>query len=113
MYFFLSQLSFVDLYYATSVTPQMLVSLLSERKTISFLGCIIQFHFFNALVITDYYILAVMAYDHYMAICKPLLYGSKMSQCVCFFLVATSYIYSFANGLAQTIPMLSLLLWTQ
>ena len=91
MYFFLSQISFVDLHSATNVTPQMLVSLLSERKTISFLGCVIQFHFFNALVITDYYILAVMAYDCYMPIHKPLLYGSKMSQWVCLFLIATSF----------------------
>ena len=92
MYFFLSHLAFVDLCYATNVTPQMLVNLLSKRKDISFLGCVIQFHFFISLVITDYYILAVMAYDHYMAICKPLLYGSKMSQGVYLSLVADPYI---------------------
>ncbi|XP_057585303.1 olfactory receptor 1030-like [Hippopotamus amphibius kiboko] len=108
MYFFLSHLSFVDLCYATTVTPQMLVHFLSKRKTISFLGCIIQFHFFIALVITDYYMLAVMAYDRYVAICKPLLYARKMSRCVCLSLVATPYIYGFANGLAQTILMLHL-----
>ncbi|XP_049747892.1 olfactory receptor 1030-like [Elephas maximus indicus] len=108
MYFFLSHLSFVDLCYATNVTPQMLVNFLSERKTISFIGCIIQFHFFIALVITDYYMLTVMAYDRYMAICKPLLYGNKMSKCVCTSLVAASYIYGFANGLVQTVLMLRL-----
>uniref|UniRef100_A0A8C3YL71 Olfactory receptor n=1 Tax=Catagonus wagneri TaxID=51154 RepID=A0A8C3YL71_9CETA len=108
MYFFLSHLSFVDLCYASNVTPQMLVHFLSKRKTISFLGCFIQFHFFIALVITDYYMLTVMAYDRYVAICKPLLYGSKMSRSVCFALVATPYIYGFANGLAQTILMLRL-----
>uniref|UniRef100_A0A452F8P8 G-protein coupled receptors family 1 profile domain-containing protein n=1 Tax=Capra hircus TaxID=9925 RepID=A0A452F8P8_CAPHI len=80
MYFFLSHLSFVDLCYATTVTPQMLVHFLCKRKTISFLGCFIQFHFFIALVIADYYMLTVMAYDRYVAICKPLLYGSKMSR---------------------------------
>ncbi|EFB22464.1 hypothetical protein PANDA_016640, partial [Ailuropoda melanoleuca] len=57
MYFFLSHLSFVDLCYATNVSPQMLVHFLSKRKSISFLGCLIQFHFFIALVITDYYML--------------------------------------------------------
>nr|XP_001489184.4 olfactory receptor 1030-like isoform X1 [Equus caballus] len=108
MYFFLSHLSFVDLCYATSVTPQMLVNFLSKRKSISFTGCFIQFRFFIALGITDYYMLTVMAYDRYMAICKPLSYSSKMSGCVCFSLVATPYIYGFANGLAQTILMLRL-----
>uniref|UniRef100_A0A5G2RCQ8 Olfactory receptor n=1 Tax=Sus scrofa TaxID=9823 RepID=A0A5G2RCQ8_PIG len=108
MYFFLSHLAFVDLCYTTTVTPQMLVHFLSKRKTISFLGCFIQFHFIIALVITDYYLLTVMAYDRYMAIGKPLLYGSKMSQSVCLALVATPYIYGFANGLAQTILMLRL-----
>ncbi|MEJ1278358.1 olfactory receptor family 5 subfamily M member 13 [Cricetulus griseus] len=108
MYFFLSHLSFVDLCYATNVTPQMLVNFLSKRKTISFIGCFIQFHFFIALVITDYYMLTVMAYDRYMAICKPLLYTSKMSRSVCISLVAAPYIYGFANGLAQTILMLRL-----
>ncbi|KAB0378825.1 hypothetical protein FD755_010403 [Muntiacus reevesi] len=108
MYFFLSHLSFVDLCYATNVTPQMLVHFLSKRKTISFLGCFIQFHFFIALVIADYYMLTVMAYDRYVAICKPLLYGSKMSRGVCISLVAAPYIYGFANGLTQTILMLRL-----
>ena len=108
MYFFLSHLAFVDLCYTTTVTPQMLVHFLSKRKTISFLGCFIQFHFIIALVITDYYLLTVMAYDRYMAIGKPLLYGSKMSQSVCLALVATPYIYGFANGLAQTTLMLRL-----
>uniref|UniRef100_A0A8C0STB4 G-protein coupled receptors family 1 profile domain-containing protein n=1 Tax=Canis lupus familiaris TaxID=9615 RepID=A0A8C0STB4_CANLF len=96
MYFFLSHLSFVDLCYTTNVSPQMLVHFLSERKAISFLGCLLQFHFFIALVITDYYMLTVMAYDRYM------------SRCVCFSLVATPYIYGFVNGLAQTILMLRL-----
>ena len=108
MYFFLSHLSFVDLCYATNVTPQMLVNLSSERKTISFLGCFIQFDFFISLGFTDSYMLTAMVYDRYMAICKPLLYGSKMSRGVCLSLVATSYIYGFANGLAQTILMLRL-----
>ncbi|XP_069409446.1 olfactory receptor 5M10-like [Ovis canadensis] len=108
MYFFLSHLSFVDLCYATNVTPQMLVNLSSERKTISFLGCFIQFDLFISLGLTDSYMLTAMAYDRYMAICKPLLYGSKMSRGVCLSLVATSYIYGFANGLAQTILMLRL-----
>ncbi|XP_045714318.1 olfactory receptor 1030-like [Phyllostomus hastatus] len=108
MYFFLSHLSFLDLCYATNVTPQMLVNFLSKRKTISVIGCFMQFYFFIALVVTDYYMLTVMAYDRYMAICKPLLYGSKMSRRVCIFLTVITYTYGFANGLAQTILMLCL-----
>lgn len=108
MYFFLSHLSFVDLCYTTDVAPQMLVNFLSKRKTISVTGCFVQFHFFIALVITDYYMLTVMAYDRYMAICKPLLYGSRMSRGVCISLVVIPYTYGFANGLVQTILMLRL-----
>ena len=98
MYFFFSHVSFVDLCYASTVAPQMLVNLLTKRKNISFLGCVIQFHFLIALVITDYYILAVLASGHYVAICK-------MSWDVCLSLVAAPYTYSFANGLAQTVLM--------
>ncbi|XP_051821354.1 olfactory receptor 1030-like [Antechinus flavipes] len=108
MYFFLSHLSFVDLCYSTNVTPQMLVNFLSQRKTISYVGCFIQFHFFIALVITDYYMLTVMAYDRYVAICNPLLYSSKMSKNICISLVTATYVYGFVNGLIQTILMLRL-----
>ncbi|XP_011382373.1 olfactory receptor 1030-like [Pteropus vampyrus] len=108
MYFFLSHLSFLDLCYTTTIAPQMLVNFLSKRKTISVIGCFIQFHFFITLVITDYYMLTVMAYDRYVAICKPLLYGLRMSRCVCISLVAISYVYGFANGLVQTVLMLRL-----
>ncbi|XP_074130638.1 olfactory receptor 5M5-like [Sminthopsis crassicaudata] len=108
MYFFLSHLSFVDLCYSTNVTPQMLVHFLSQRKTISFVGCLIQFHFFIALVVIDYYILTVMAYDQYVAICNPLLYSSKMSRNICISLVTVPYVYGFFNSLIQTILMLRL-----
>ncbi|XP_006892338.1 PREDICTED: olfactory receptor 1030-like [Elephantulus edwardii] len=108
MYFFLSHLSFLDLCYATNVTPQMLVNFLSKRKTISFIGCMIQFHVFIDLVITEYYMLTTMAYDRYTAICKPLLYSSKMSSSICLSLVIATYVYGFANGLVQTILMLRL-----
>ncbi|KAM8971524.1 olfactory receptor 1030-like [Sarcophilus harrisii] len=108
MYFFLSHLSFVDLCYSTNVTPQMLVHFLSQRKTISFVGCLIQFYFFIALVVIDYYILTVMAYDRYVAICNPLLYSSKMSRNICISLVTIPYVYGFFNSLIQTILMLRL-----
>lgn len=102
MYFFLASLSCLDLCYSTNVTPKMLVNFLSEKKTISYTACLIQCYFFIAMVITEYYMLAVMAYDRYMAICNPLIYSSKMSKGVCIRLIAGSYTYGFLSGLMET-----------
>ena len=102
MYFFLASLSCLDLCYSTNVTPKMLVNFLSEKKTISYTACLIQCYFFIAMVITEYYILAVMAYDRYMAICNPLIYSSKMSKGVCIRLIAGPYTYGFLSGLMET-----------
>ncbi|XP_006875796.1 PREDICTED: olfactory receptor 1030-like [Chrysochloris asiatica] len=101
MYFFLASLSCLDLCYSTNVTPKMLVNFLSERKTISYAACLVQCYFFIAMVITEYYMLAVMAYDRYMAICNPLLYSSKMSKGVCIRLIAGPYTYGFLSGLME------------
>ncbi|XP_044536779.1 olfactory receptor 1030 [Gracilinanus agilis] len=102
MYFFLASLSCLDLCYSTNVTPKMLINFLSEKKTISYPACLVQCYFFIAMVITEYYMLAVMAYDRYMAICNPLLYSSKMSKAVCIRLIAAPYIYGFLSGLMET-----------
>ncbi|XP_051022555.1 olfactory receptor 1030 [Acomys russatus] len=102
MYYFLASLSCLDLCYSTNVTPKMLVNFLSEKKTISYAACLVQCYFFIAMVITEYYMLAVMAYDRYMAICNPLLYSSKMSKGVCVRLIAGPYIYGFLSGLMET-----------
>ncbi|XP_039079977.1 olfactory receptor 1030 [Hyaena hyaena] len=102
MYFFLASLSCLDLCYSTNVTPKMLVNLLSEKKTISYAACLVQCYFFIAMVITEYYMLAVMAYDRYMAICNPLLYSSKMSREVCIRLIVGPYVYGFLSGLMET-----------
>ena len=56
-------------------------------------GCLVQCYFFTALVHVEVYILAVMAFDHYMAICSPLLYGSKIFRTVCAHLISVPYIY--------------------
>ncbi|KAB0337926.1 hypothetical protein FD755_025412, partial [Muntiacus reevesi] len=95
-------LSCLDLCYSTNVTPKMLVNFLSEKKTISYTACLIQCYFFIAMVITEYYMLAVMAYDRYMATCNPLIYSSKMSKGVCIRLIAGSYTYGFLSGLMET-----------
>ncbi|XP_027715731.1 olfactory receptor 1030 [Vombatus ursinus] len=102
MYFFIASLSCLDLCYSTNVTPKMLVNFLSEKKTISYPACLVQCYFFIAMVITEYYMLAVMAYDRSMAICNPLLYSSKMTRAVCIRLIAAPYFYGFLTGLMET-----------
>ncbi|XP_077019274.1 olfactory receptor 5M5-like [Tamandua tetradactyla] len=101
MHFFLASLSCLDLCYSTNVTPKMLVNILSEKKTISYAACLVQCYFFIAMVITEFYMLAVMAYDRYMAICNPLLYRSKISKQVCIQLIAGPYVYGFLSGLME------------
>ncbi|XP_044537871.1 olfactory receptor 5M10-like [Gracilinanus agilis] len=103
MYFFLSHLSFVDLCYSSNITPQMLIHFLSERKAISYAGCFTQCLSFIALVITEFYILASMAIDRYVAISSPLHYSTKMNQNVCLCLVIVPYVYGFLNGLSQAL----------
>ncbi|KAB0353407.1 hypothetical protein FD755_023890 [Muntiacus reevesi] len=102
MYFFLSHLSFVDLCFSSNVTPKMLGIILSERKTISYMACMVQCYLFIALVHVEIYILAVMAFDRYMAICNPLLYGSRMSKSVCTSLITVPYVYGALTGLMET-----------
>uniref|UniRef100_A0A2I3GXH8 G-protein coupled receptors family 1 profile domain-containing protein n=1 Tax=Nomascus leucogenys TaxID=61853 RepID=A0A2I3GXH8_NOMLE len=97
MYFFLSHLSFVDLCFSSNVTPKMLEIFLSEKKSISY-PC----YLFITLVDVEIYILAVMAFDWYMAICNPLLYGRKTSKSVCSFLITVPYVYGALTGLMET-----------
>ncbi|XP_054443122.1 olfactory receptor 5L1-like [Pteronotus mesoamericanus] len=93
MYFFLSHLSFVDFCYSTIIVPNMLFNILNKDKTISFLGCMIQFYLFCICVITDVFLLAVMAYDRFVAICSPLLYMVIMSQKLRMALVSSCYLW--------------------
>ncbi|XP_009489394.2 olfactory receptor 5AP2 [Pelecanus crispus] len=102
MYFFLSNLSFLDLCYSSVVTPKMLLNLSSERKTISFAGCFIQLYFYAAFVTVECYLLAAMACNRYVAICNPLYYPIVMSQKVCVSLLAGSYIAGFVNSVVLT-----------
>ncbi|XP_047548389.1 olfactory receptor 5M8-like [Lutra lutra] len=99
MYFFLSHLSFVDLCFSSNVTPKMLEIFFSEKETISYPACLVQCYFFIALVHIEMYLLAAMAFDRYMAICNPLLYGSKMSKSVC---IMGPYVYGALTGLMET-----------
>ncbi|XP_066476672.1 olfactory receptor 5J3-like [Tiliqua scincoides] len=103
MYFFLSNLSFLDLCYSSVITPKMLVSFLSHRKTISYVGCFIQLYFYTALSTAECYLLAMMAYDRYVAISNPLLYTVIMSRRVCTLMVLASYLAGFLNTTIHTI----------
>uniref|UniRef100_A0A8D1AZR6 G-protein coupled receptors family 1 profile domain-containing protein n=1 Tax=Sus scrofa TaxID=9823 RepID=A0A8D1AZR6_PIG len=78
MYFFLSNLSFMDICFTTAIVPKMLVTLLSETKSISYVGCLVQMSFFMAFGNTDSYLLASMAIDRLVAICNPLHYNVAM-----------------------------------
>ncbi|XP_047630126.1 olfactory receptor 9G1-like [Phacochoerus africanus] len=98
MYFFIGNLSFLDLWYSSVYTPKILVTCISEDKTISFAGCVAQFFFSAGLAYSECYLLAAMAYDRYMAISKPLLYAQAMSIKLCAFLVAASYLGGFINA---------------
>ncbi|TKC37797.1 hypothetical protein EI555_021554 [Monodon monoceros] len=69
-----------NLCYTTEVPPKMLAHFVPKRKTISVMGCFLQFHFFIVLVITNYYMLTVMVYYHCMATCKPLLYDTYIKE---------------------------------
>ncbi|XP_061266614.1 putative olfactory receptor 4A4 [Bos javanicus] len=99
MYFFLGCLSFMDAIYSTTVTPNMIIDLVYGRKTISFQACMTQlfiWHFFGG---ADIFLLVVMAYDRYVAICKPLHYLTIMNKRVCVLLLLLTWIGGFLHGI--------------
>ncbi|XP_072493211.1 olfactory receptor 5B21-like [Notamacropus eugenii] len=98
MYFFLSNLSFVDLGYSSAVAPKVAAALYSGNKVISFSECVAQFFFFVGFGTAECYLLAAMAYDRHAAVCKPLHYTTTMTTGVCICLVIGSYICSFFNA---------------
>ncbi|XP_034643195.1 olfactory receptor 12-like, partial [Trachemys scripta elegans] len=102
MYFFLMNLSLVDLCYSSTITPKAMVSFLSGSKAISYNGCATQFFFFGLFITTEAFLLAVMGYDRYTAICNPLLYPVTMSKWVCIQLIVGSYICGCVNAIVQT-----------
>uniref|UniRef100_G3TAU2 Olfactory receptor n=1 Tax=Loxodonta africana TaxID=9785 RepID=G3TAU2_LOXAF len=107
MYFFVFNLSFIDLCYSCVFTPKMLNDLVSEN-TISYVGCMTQLFFFCLFVNSECYVLVSMAYDRYVAICNPLLYLVTMSPQTCSLLMFGSYVVGFAGAMAHTGSMLRL-----
>uniref|UniRef100_A0A672V3D3 Olfactory receptor n=1 Tax=Strigops habroptila TaxID=2489341 RepID=A0A672V3D3_STRHB len=102
MYYFLSHLAFVDICYSSIILPKMLVQILTVEKIISFSGCAAQLCFFVIFGVTECLLLAVMAYDRYVAICKPLLYPTIMCGWMCWWLVAGSYAVGVFHAVTHT-----------
>lgn len=105
MYFFLRHLSITDLGYSTVIGPKMMVNFVVHKNTISYNWCATQLAFFEVFIITELFILSAMAYDRYVAICKPLLYMVIMAEKVCWGLVLTPYLYSTFVSLFLTITL--------
>ncbi|XP_003122179.3 olfactory receptor 1L4 [Sus scrofa] len=105
MYFFLSNLSFMDICFTTVIVPKMLVNLLSETKSISYVGCLVQMYFFMAFANTDSYLLASMAIDRLVAICNPLHYDVAMSPRHCLLLLLGSCTISHLHSMLRVLLM--------
>ncbi|XP_005378688.2 PREDICTED: olfactory receptor 147-like isoform X2 [Chinchilla lanigera] len=107
MYYFLFNLSFTDFCYSSVITPQMLVSFV-KQNIVTYAECMVQLFFFAFFVINECCILTSMAYDRYVAICKPLLYRVTMSYQVCLMLMVGGYVIGFTGAMAHTACMLRL-----
>ena len=101
MYFLLANLSFVDMWLCSVTTPKMITDFVRENKTISFSGCMCQVLFVHFFGGGEMVLLVVMAYDRYVAICKPLHYSTIMNLQKCVGLVATSWTIGFAHAMSQ------------
>ncbi|XP_044800001.2 olfactory receptor 12-like [Bubalus bubalis] len=101
MYFFLKNLSFLDLCYSSVIYPKALFDLMSSTKVITFAGCATQFFFFSTMITTEGFLLAVMAYDRFVAICSPLRYPISMRPSVCALLMLGCYCGGSFNSILQ------------
>ncbi|XP_037356758.1 olfactory receptor 2T27-like [Talpa occidentalis] len=108
MYFLLSQLSLMDLLYICTFVPKMAVDFLSGDHHISFVGCSFQMFLFTTLGGSEFLLLAVMAYDRYVAICQPLRYPILMRPKICLLLVLVTWLGAFFNALIHVVYTLSL-----
>ncbi|XP_040087895.1 olfactory receptor 12-like [Oryx dammah] len=102
MYFFLKNLSFLDLGYSSVIYPKALFDLMSSTKLITFASCVTQFFFFSTMITTEGFLLAVMAYDRFVAICSPLRYPISMCPSVCARLMLGCYCGGCLNSILQT-----------
>ncbi|ELW63523.1 Olfactory receptor 12 [Tupaia chinensis] len=102
MYFFLKNLSFLDLCYSSVIAPNALANFFSSSRAITFAGCATQLFFFSLLASSESFLLAVMAYDRFMAICSPLQYPVTMCPASCTRLVLGTYCGGCLNSIVQT-----------
>ncbi|XP_040853528.1 olfactory receptor 1361-like [Ochotona curzoniae] len=105
MYFFLSNLSFVDVCFSSTTVPKMLANHVLGTQAISFSGCLTQMYFLCVFADMDNFLLAVMAYDRFVAVCHPLHYTTKMSRQLCVLMVAGSWFVANLNSLLHTLLM--------
>ncbi|EHB06251.1 Olfactory receptor 8B12 [Heterocephalus glaber] len=108
MYFFLFNLSIIDLSYSTTITPKMQMSFISKKNIIFYAGCMTQLFFFCFFVISESFVLSAMAYDRYVAICNPLVYTVTMFSQMCFLLLLGAYGMGFAGAIIHTGSIMSL-----
>jgi len=108
MYFFLSNLSFMDICYVTSTAPKMLYDFFQERQTITFVACAVQYFVFSTMGLSESCLMTAMAYDRYAAICNPLLYSSVMSPALCGRMVLGSYLAGLSASISQLCAMFQL-----
>ncbi|XP_008531931.1 olfactory receptor 4K14 [Equus przewalskii] len=101
MYFLLGNLSFLDIWLASFATPKMIKDFLSDQKLISFGGCMAQIFFLHFIGGAEMVLLVSMAYDRYVAICKPLHYMTMMSRQTCLRLVLVSWVIGFVHSTSQ------------
>ncbi|XP_004409346.1 PREDICTED: olfactory receptor 9Q2-like [Odobenus rosmarus divergens] len=108
MYFFLGHLSFVDMCYSSAIVPQMLAALLERGAALSYPRCAAQFFFFTFFASIDCYLLALMAYDRYLAVCRPLLYVTIMTEKARWGLVAGAYGAGLSSAFVRTVTAFTL-----
>ncbi|XP_007089043.2 putative olfactory receptor 7A2 [Panthera tigris] len=113
MYFFLANLSFVDICITSTIIPKMLVNIQTQSKVITYDDCITQMDFFLIFSVLDMYLLTMMAYDRFVAICHPLHYTVMMKPQLCGLLVLVSWIMSVLHSLLQTLMVLQLSFCTE
>ncbi|XP_037706761.1 olfactory receptor 13C3-like [Choloepus didactylus] len=102
MYFFLGNLSFLDICYTSAAIPSTLVTIISKKRSISFYGCAVQMFLVFAMGSTECFLLGMMAFDHYVAICNPLRYPIIMSKVVCVLMAFSSWSSGVINSIIQT-----------
>ncbi|ELW60317.1 Olfactory receptor 7A10 [Tupaia chinensis] len=108
MYFFLSNLSFVDICFTSTTIPKMLANIQTQSKVITYAGCISQMYFFVLFAVLDSFLLSVMAYDRFVAICHPLRYTIIMNPWLCMLLVLFSWVMCVLTSLLHSLMTLQL-----